>query len=115
MMVGFVLVPGGFQYKTKELFVDGFGNGMVAEGGGVPDAVGPQLKTLPCPGKGGMKTPLGKVIVNISVSVAVPLQGSVALSVALMVTGNVPVAVGVPEISPVVVLTVKPWGRSVAL
>jgi hypothetical protein len=47
-----------------------------------------------------MKTPPGKVTVNISVSVAVPLQGSVELFVALMVTGNVPMAVGVPEISP---------------
>ena len=114
-MVGCVLVPGGFQYKTKEFPLVRLGNGMVAEGGGVPDAVGPQLKTLGCPGKGGMKTPLGKVIVNISASVAVPLQGSFALFVALTVTGNVPVAVDVPEISPVVVSTVKPWGRSVAL
>ena len=73
------------------------------------------MKVLSCPGKGGMKTPLGKVIVNVSVSVAVPLQGSFALFVALMVTGKTPVAVVVPEISPVVVLTVKPWGRSVAL
>ena len=62
-----------------------------------------------------MKTPPGKVIVSCSVSVAVPLQGSFALFVALMMTGNVPEAVGVPEISPVVVFTVKPWGRSVAL
>jgi hypothetical protein len=112
MMVGFVLVPGGFQYKTKELFVDALGNGIVALALG---GVVPQPKTLTCPGKGGMKTPLGKVIVNISVSVALPLQGSVPLSVALMVTGNVPLAVDVPEISPVVVSTVKPWGRSVAL
>ena len=73
------------------------------------------MKTLTCPGKGGMKTPLGKVTVSVSVSVAVPLQGSFALFVALMVTGKTPVAVGVPEISPVVVSTVKPWGRSVAL
>jgi len=55
------------------------------------------------------------VIVNVSVSVAVPLQGSFALFVALMVTGKTPVAVGVPEISPVVVSTVKPAGKSVAL
>ena len=33
-MVGCVVVPGGFQYKTKELLVDAFGNGMVALGGG---------------------------------------------------------------------------------
>ena len=112
-MVGCVLVPGGFQYKTKELFVDAFGKGIVAEE--VSGGVAPQLKTSSCPGKGGTKTPLGKVIVSVSVSVAVPLQRSFALFVAVMVTGKTPVAVGVPEISPVVVLTVKPWGRSVAL
>jgi len=110
-MVGCVLVPGGFQYKVKLLFVDAFGNGIVALPGG---GFGPQLKTLSCPGKGGMKTPPGKLTVSISVSVAVPLQGSFALFVALRMTGNVPVAVGVPEISPVVVSTVKPAGRSVA-
>ena len=75
----------------------------------------PQLKRLVCPGNGGMKVPLGKVIVNISVAVAVPLQGSFALFVALMVTGKVPAAVGVPEIIPVVVSTVNPPGRPVAL
>ena len=111
-MVGCVLVPGGFQYKTKELPVDAFGNGIVALALG---GVVPQLKALTCPGKGAMENPLGKVTVSCSVSVAVPLQGSFALFVALMVTGNVPVAVVVPEISPVVVSTVKPWGRSVAL
>ena len=112
MMVGCVLVPGGFQYKTKELFVEAFGKGIVAEGLG---GVVPQLKRLVCPGNGGMKVPLGKVTVSISVSVAVPLQGSFPLFVALMMTGKTPVAVDVPEISPVVVSTVKPWGRSVAL
>ena len=61
-----------------------------------------------------MKTPPGKLTVSCSVSVAVPLQGSFALFVALMVTGKVPAAVGVPEISPVVVSTVNPPGRSVA-
>lgn len=111
-IVGCVVVPGGFQYNVKLLLVDAFGNGMVAlEGGGLV----PQLKTLTCPGKGGTKTPVGKLMVNISVSVAVPLQGSLAAFVALMVTGNTPVAVGVPEITPVVVLTVKPPGKSVAL
>ena len=112
MMVGCVLVPGGFQYKTKELFVSAYGKGIVAELSG---GVVPQLKTSCCPGKGGTKTPLGKVIVSVSVSVAVPLQRSFALFVALMVMGKTPVAVGVPEINPVVVSTVKPWGRSVAL
>ena len=111
-MVGFVLLPGGFHFKTKELFVDGFGKRIVAPLGG---GVEPQLKTLTSPGKGAMKTPPGKLTVSRSVSVAVPLQGSFALFVALMVTGKTPVAVVVPEISPVVVLTVKPAGRSVAL
>ena len=111
-MVGCVLVPGGFQYKVKLLFVDAFGNGIVALPGG---GFGPQLKTLSCPGKGGMKTPPGKLTVSISVSVAVPPQGSFGSFVALMVTGNVPLAVGVPEINPVVVSTVNPPGRSVAL
>ena len=83
--------------------------------------VEPQSKTLSCPGKGGMKTPPGKVIVNTSVSVAVLLpQGPALLLVAKMVTGNTPVAVGVPEISPGVQpsrllwQTVKPPGKSVA-
>src|SRR5437870_12469719 len=94
----FVLLPGAFQYNTKELFVDGFGNGIVAVGLG---GVVPQLKTLVCPGKGGMKVPAGKVTVNVRVSVAVLLpQGPVLALVALMVTGNSPRAVGVPGISP---------------
>jgi hypothetical protein len=62
-----------------------------------------------------MKTPPGKLIVNVSVSVAMPLQGSFALFVALRVTGKTPGAVGVPEIIPVVVSTVNPPGRSLAL
>jgi hypothetical protein len=113
MMVGCVLVPGGFQYKTKELFVDSFGKGILAVE--VSGGVCPQLKTFSCPRKGGMKTPLGKVTVSKSVSVAVPLQGSFALFVALMVTGKTPVAVGVPEICPGSGPGIKPWGRSVAL
>ena len=75
----------------------------------------PQLKALACPGKGATENPLGKVTVSCSVSIAVPVQGSVPLFVALMVTGKVPAAVGVPEIIPVVVSTVSPPGRSVAL
>ena len=60
-----------------------------------------------------MKTPLGKVTVSISVWVAVLLpQGPALLLVALMVTGKTPRPVGVPEISPVVVSTVRPPGRS---
>jgi hypothetical protein len=62
-----------------------------------------------------MKIPPGKVNVSISVSVAVLLpQGPALLLVAKMVTGKTPTPVGVPEISPVVVSTVKPPGRSVA-
>jgi len=92
--------------------VDAFGNGIVALALG---GVVPQLKALTCPGKGAMENPLGKVTVSCSVSIAVPLQGSFALFVALMVTGKVPAAVGVPEIIPVVVSTVNPPGRPVAL
>src|SRR6266513_1134872 len=78
---------------------------MVAVSGG--GGVGPQLKTLTCPGKGGMKTPPGKVTVRLRVSNAVLLpQGPILLLVALMVTGKTPTPVGVPEISPVVVPTV---------
>ena len=85
---------------------------MVASGLG---AVGPQAKRLTCPGKGCVKTPAGRLTVSIRMSVAVPLPQSPALLlVALMLTGKTPMAVGVPEISPVVVSTVKPPGRSVA-
>ena len=54
------------------------------------------------------------MIVNVSVSVAVPLHGSFALFVAVMVTGKTPAPVGVPEISPGIGPRVKPWGRPVA-
>jgi hypothetical protein len=80
---------------------------------------GPQLKRSTCPGKGGMTIPTGKLIVRISVSVAVLAQMRVGL-VALMLTGNVPSAVGVPEINPGVQpselswQTVRPWGKPVA-
>ena len=52
----------------------------------------------------------GVLIVIISVAVPVPPE-----LVALMVTGYVPAVVGVPEINPVLVLTVKPEGSPVAL
>jgi hypothetical protein len=61
-----------------------------------PGEVVPQGKTLTCPGKGKMGNPGGKLTVSCSVSVAVPLQGSVPLFVALMVTRKVPAAVGIP-------------------
>ena len=92
--------------------VVGFGNGIVPLGGG-PELGNPVSKTLICPGKDGMRAPLGKLTVSVRVAVPVPLQVLVLL-VALMVTGKTPVPVGVPEISPVVVFTVKPPGRSVA-
>ena len=76
--------------------------------------VEPQLKRLTCPGKGGMITPGGKLIVRINVAVAVLGGQTAAGLVALIVTGKVPRAVGVPEISPVVLFTVRPWGKSVA-
>ena len=83
---------------------------VALESGGV----GPQLKISTCPEKFGITTPTGKLIVRTSVAVAVPASQRPAGLVALMVTGNVPTAVGVPEISPVVVSTVKPWGSPVA-
>ena len=46
------------------------------------------------------------------VSVAVPVPPEF---VALIVTVNVPVAVGVPEITPVDVFTLSPTGKGVAL
>ena len=52
----------------------------------------------------------GLLIVKVSVAVPVPLA-----LVALMVTLYVPAAVGVPEINPVAVFTVKPAGSPVAL
>ena len=61
-----------------------------------------------------MITPGGKLIVRISVSVAVLGGQTAAGLVALIVTGKVPRAVGVPEISPVVLSTVKPPGKPVA-
>jgi hypothetical protein len=96
----------------------GFGNEIVPLGVG-PELGNPVSNTLTCPGKGGMKAPLGKLTVSVSVAVAVLMQGPVLL-VALMVTGKTPEAVGVPEISPGVQTselswqTVKPPGRSVA-
>ena len=47
----------------------------------------------------------------VRVSVALPVPPAL---VALMVTLYVPAVVGVPEISPVLVLTVKPAGSPVA-
>ena len=52
----------------------------------------------------------GGLIVKVKVALPVPL-----LLVALMVTLYVPAVVGVPEINPVLVLTLKPAGSPVAL
>ena len=49
---------------------------------------------------------------TVSVNVAVPVPPTF---VALSATLDVPAVVGVPEISPVVVLTVSPAGKPVAL
>ena len=71
---------------------------------------------LICPLKGGRAGGGGKSIVKLSFSLSVPLA-----LVALIVMGfpfvtlNVPAVVGVPEINPVVVFTVKPAGNGVAL
>jgi len=51
----------------------------------------------------------GLLIVITSVDVPVPRE-----LVAVMVTGYVPAVVGVPEINPVAVLTVKPGGKLLA-
>ena len=52
----------------------------------------------------------GGLIVKVKVALPVPL-----LLVALMVTLYVPAVVGVPEINPVLVFTLKPAGSPVAL
>ena len=94
--------------------VVGFGNGIVPLGGG-PELGNPVSRTLTCPGKDGMKVPLGKVTVSVRVAVAVLLpQGPALLLVALRVMGKTPVPVGVPEICPGIGPRVKPPGRSVA-
>jgi len=60
--------------------------------------------------RGLVITGVGGLIVKVSVALPVP-----PALVALMVTLYVPGVVGVPEISPVVVFTVKPAGSPVAL
>ena len=52
----------------------------------------------------------GGLIVKVKVALPLPL-----LLVALMVTLYVPAVVGVPEINPVLVFTLKPPGSPVAL
>jgi hypothetical protein len=55
-------------------------------------------------------TGAGGLIVKVNVALPVP-----PALVALMVTLYVPAVVGVPEIKPVLVFTVKPAGNPVAL
>ena len=50
----------------------------------------------------------GEAIATVSVNVALPVP---LLLVALTVTVEVPAAVGVPEINPLVVFTVRPLGN----
>ena len=66
----------------------------------------PVSKTLTWPGKGGTKTPDGRVIVKVKAALPVPMT-----LVALMVTLKVPTPVGVPEINPVVGSTDNPPGN----
>ena len=55
-------------------------------------------------------TGFARLMVKVNVALPVPPE-----LVALMVTLYVPAVVGVPEIRPVVVFTVKPAGNPVAL
>jgi hypothetical protein len=57
-----------------------------------------------------VRTGFGGLIVKVNVALPVPPE-----LVALMVTLYVPAVVGVPEIKPVLVFTVKPAGNPVAL
>ena len=72
---------------------------------------------LICPLKGGRAGGGGKSIVTLSVTGKLGPPALVALIVIgfPFVTLNVPAVVGVPEINPVVVFTVKPAGNGVAL
>jgi hypothetical protein len=90
--------------------VEVFGNVITALAeGGVDD---PVSKSFCSPGKGG----LGPVEIIVRVSVPLPVIALLPVPyVALMVTLNAPTVVGVPEITPVVVFTVKPLGKPVAL
>ncbi len=55
------------------------------------------------------------VLAVVITSVALPVLQGLAPLLALMVTLVVPAAVGVPEISPVLVLIVRPAGSGLAL
>jgi len=55
------------------------------------------------------------VLAVVITSVALPVLQELAPLLALMVTLDVPAVVGVPEITPVLVFTLRPGGRPVAL
>jgi len=57
---------------------------------------------------------VGTALIVIT-SVALPVLQGLAPLLALMVTLDVPAVVGVPEITPVLVFTLRPGGRPVAL
>ena len=89
--------------------VVGFGN-VTVKLGSVEGLFGdPVSKTLGWPGKGGIGTPDGKLIVKVKVALPVPIA-----LVALIVTVKTPIPVGEPEINPVVVSTFNPPGMSIA-
>jgi len=91
------------------LSVVGFGNVIVKFGSWEGSVGDPVSKTLGWPGKGGIGTPDGKLIVKVKVALPVP-----EAFVALRVTVKIPTPVGEPEINPVVVSTFKPPGMSIA-
>jgi hypothetical protein len=68
------------------------------------------LQTVPLAVVGLVVIGAPESIVRLRVAVPVPPE-----LVALMVTLYVPAVVGVPEINPVLVFTVKPAGKPVAL
>jgi len=88
------------------LSVVGFGNGIVKLVFVDGSVANPVSKTSTWPGKGGTKTPDGRVIVKVKAALPVPMT-----LVALMVTLKVPTPVGVPEINPVVGSTDNPPGN----
>jgi len=85
----------------------------------------PETKLLPftvsvnCGPPAAVQVGLSELIVGVVpiviTKVALPALQEPAPLLALIVTLNVPVAVGVPEITPVLVLTISPAGRGLAL
>jgi hypothetical protein len=87
--------------------------------------VEPEMKFVPftvsvnCGPPAAVHVGLSEVVVGLALmvitSVALPVLQGPAPLVALMVTLDVPAVVGVPEISPVLVFTLRPAGSPVAL